>query len=232
MLPADQSDRLHQVQETLNNLRIFDVSTRFVKEYTDKNFKPRIHAELLLLAHFYHRDLEFVNKDRYIGCSKPSCYCCDLYIRCHPGNFVVRPSHGNLWMNWRAPVPPLDDDKAAQKHTAKVLNDMVKYVRRDVLFQIESKQPRRSRVPDSTTGISTSVAGSWIIVEKTLNSVSIYKCITFPAAVIDVSARPTASSLSSSSCQFTRSRGWRAADFFRNSLAELIEKRTRIDKDR
>jgi hypothetical protein len=172
MLPANESDLLKQVREILRDIRVFDVATSFLDAYTADNFRPRIHAELLLLEHFYHNDLDFVDSDRYIGCSKPSCYCCDLYMKSHPGNFVARACHGNLWVNWRAPIPPIEDKMAAQKHTADILNGMVKKVREDVIFQIMSKRPRRPRVPDSTTGMSTSAAWPRMMAETAPNSVS------------------------------------------------------------
>jgi OTT_1508-like deaminase len=157
MLSKDESQRLQEIREMVGNFKVFDISAQFLEIYTDKTFRPRIHAELLLLEHFHQHNLEFVENDRYIGCSKPSCYCCDLYMRCHPGNFVRRACHGNLWINWRAPIPPVADDQVARQHTAKMLNEMVKSIRQDALDQLLSKQPRRPRVPDSTTGMSTSI---------------------------------------------------------------------------
>lgn len=157
MLSKDESQRLQEIREMVRNFKVFDISAQFLQTYTDKLFRPRIHAELLLLEHFHQHNLEFVENDRYIGCSKPSCYCCDLYMRCHPGNFVRRACHGNLWINWRAPIPPVADDQVARQHTAKMLNEMVKSIRQDALDQLLSKQPRRPRVPDSTTGMSTSI---------------------------------------------------------------------------
>jgi hypothetical protein len=157
MVTKDKNQLLHDVREAVKTFTVMDISADFVAKYKGKTFKPRIHAELLLLEYFYHRNLRFVENDRYIGCSKPSCYCCDLYMKCHPGDFVPRACHGNLWINWRAPIPPVDNDEQARKHTAKMLNEMVKTVRRDAIGQLLSKQPRRQRVPDSTTGISPSI---------------------------------------------------------------------------
>lgn len=70
------------------------------KEYT---FSTLVHAELLLLDHFWRNDYQFWVRDRYIGCSKPACYSCYRYISNHPGNFVDPPSHYKIHMNWRAP---------------------------------------------------------------------------------------------------------------------------------
>lgn len=172
MFPAHESERLQKVQQMLDSFKMFDVSARFEENYKDQNFQPRVHAELLLLEHFHQHRREFVNGDRYIGCSKPSCYCCDLYIKCHSGRFAVRASHGNLWKNWRAPIPPIDDDEVARKHTAKILNKMVEHVRHDVAFQIESKAPPRPNVPDSTTGITTLATGPHLLPAESSSLVS------------------------------------------------------------
>jgi hypothetical protein len=170
MIPKAESQRLQDVREAVRNFTVKDISAEFTAKYTDKTFKPRVHAELLLLEHFYHKNLRFVENDRYIGCSKPSCYCCDLYMKCHPGGFMTRACHGNLWIKWRAPDPPIDNDEQARKHTAKMLNEMVKTVRRDAIGQLLSKQPRRRRVPDSTTGMSTAIPDLTAIL-ATLNPV-------------------------------------------------------------
>ena len=172
MLPANSEDRLQQIRETLRDIRLFDVSASFRIAYTDDTFKPRVHAELLLLEHFFHHELDFVNNDRYIGCSKPSCYCCDMYMRFHPGSFVTRPCHGNLWVNWQAPAPLTKVKAKAQKHTASILNEMIGTIRKDVLFQIDSRSPRRPRAPDSTTGISTGLYGLQATMLEGLMSVS------------------------------------------------------------
>jgi hypothetical protein len=155
MLPKHESVRLEHTQEVLRSSRVLDFETAFLDKYTSKNFAPRPHAEVLLLEHFYLNNLRFFGNERYIGCSKPSCYCCDLYIKFHPGKFIPRPCHGNIWPNWCAPALAVDDDGHIQWHVKQILNRMIEYVRRDALFQITSKLPRRSWVPDSTTALST-----------------------------------------------------------------------------
>jgi OTT_1508-like deaminase len=179
MLPANESDRLKKIQEIVRNNRVIDIPLKFFEAYTDKNFKPRIHAEVLLFEYFHHKNLEFVNNDRYVGCSKPSCYCCDIYMKCHPGSFIARASHGNLWSNWRAPILPLEDGEAAQKHTRDMLSGMVKYIRQDALYQIESRLSPRQKVPDSTTGMSTSIAGTWTIIEPGAKPVCIHHSTSY-----------------------------------------------------
>lgn len=86
--------RVRILQSTSND----DLAARFKRIHKDPKFVPKVHAEALMMEHFYSNQLRFFGNDRYIGCSKPSCYCCDLYLRCHPGNFEARPCHGNVWV--------------------------------------------------------------------------------------------------------------------------------------
>lgn len=47
---------------------------------TASSFSTRVHAELLLVAHFQSSKIKFLDGDKYIGCSKPACFCCYHYI--------------------------------------------------------------------------------------------------------------------------------------------------------
>jgi hypothetical protein len=105
----------------------------------DHTFSALVHAELLLLDHFWRNDYQFWERDRYIGCSKPACYSCYRYISNHPGNFVDPPSHHRIYMNWRAP-------NANPDLPLSMLADLV---RRDLFAEIESPEPRRDDRPDS-----------------------------------------------------------------------------------
>lgn len=156
MVGKSETERLEKLQDILKCMRHFDIEASFKEQYGAKSLHPRIHSEVLILEHFYADGREFVNNDRYIGCSKPSCYCCDLYIRYHPGRFENRACHGNLWTNWALPVD-IRNNPASNMHAKKILDDMIEQVRRDLLYQIESKQPQRRKWPDSTTGMSGSI---------------------------------------------------------------------------
>jgi len=80
----EELDRLHQPFPKLR------------EECQKKTWRPRVHAELILLDLFWSQNLEFVENDKYIGCSKPACYCCYHYITVHPGRFVPPACHNNL----------------------------------------------------------------------------------------------------------------------------------------
>lgn len=157
MVDKSENERLEKLQNSLNCMRHFDIEEDFQKKYAEKSKSLRIHSELQILEHFYSDDRKFLNNDRYIGCSKPSCYCCELYIRLHPGMFESRACHGNLWTNWAFPV---DIRSPSSVYAKKILDGMIEHVRRDLLQQIESKLPQRRKWPDSTTGMSRSILAS------------------------------------------------------------------------
>jgi hypothetical protein len=56
-------------------------------------------ARTLGKEHIHVNRVSFVGNERYIGCSKPFCYCCNLYASFHPGLCLPRPCHGNTWIN-------------------------------------------------------------------------------------------------------------------------------------
>ena len=114
----------------------FDILDRLLAIYKDKTFKPRVHAELILLEFFYKNHLTFIDDDRFIGCSKPACYCCYHYISAHPGGFVRPPCYGIRYINWRPPdFNPMDASE--KKHRQDILNQIIKQIRLDTLRQIE-----------------------------------------------------------------------------------------------
>lgn len=149
--------------ERLSDLdKAFHIQKYFRMEYEDKKHKPRPHAELILLEHFYHnRELiSLVDNDRYVGCSKPACYCCFLYIRCHPGHFVEPATHQKIYLNWMPPTCRTGDDirdsKFAQ-HEKKILIDMNQIVKARLILQIMSFSGRRKKTFDSVTGDTLSI---------------------------------------------------------------------------
>ncbi|KAF7933095.1 uncharacterized protein EAE97_008862 [Botrytis byssoidea] len=131
----------------------YQLSTHLSSHCTNPNWRPKIHAELLLLQHFHSRNLHFVDNDRYIACSKPACYCCYHYIRVHPGKFVVPGSHCNHYLNWRAPDVE-EGDERGEKIREGVLIEMSRVFRGEVLMQIKEMREPGGWKPDSLTEIS------------------------------------------------------------------------------
>lgn len=159
MLSSQDVHRANDLNEALEKLRGFDVPEAFEKKYCARSFMPHIHAEVYLLEHFYFGRMKFLERDRYVGCSKPSCYCCGLYMRFHPGNVAIRPCSGNVWTHWSPPIEVKSGmEQGKWKHTLDIMNAMNNFIRRDVIEEIETRAPRGMRMPDTTTGFST--AGS------------------------------------------------------------------------
>lgn len=157
MLPND-AHRAEQVLKLMRNATAagFDLDKAFTRDYDSKTFSTRSHAELLLLQHFLMEKLAFFDNDKFVGSSKPSCYCCSLYFRLHEGNVVTRPSHGNVWSKWCLPAGLMQEDEGRLTWDGKtIVKRMTKQLRTDVLELVESGLPRRARLKDSTTGLWT-----------------------------------------------------------------------------
>ena len=159
MLKTEDTSKVFY-QEALNAMDTkFKIYERLKKEYKDPTFLPHVHAELILLDHFYKGRYNFVDGDKYIGCSKPACYCCYHYISVHPGNFAHPASHNKTYLAWRPPDIVGDDvEESAKKHRRDIMNKVIEIIRTDVLEQIDKKSGSCHMHPDSTTGITPSVA--------------------------------------------------------------------------
>lgn len=97
-------EQIKKYRDTLGELdQKFALTEKLHNQCTSTNWRPRVHAELILLDFFWTQNLNFVGGDKYIGCSKAACYSCYLYIQAHPGSFVPPACHNNIWLNWRPP---------------------------------------------------------------------------------------------------------------------------------
>jgi OTT_1508-like deaminase len=152
MLPSN-SPELARYQADLGQMDdLFQLSARLKKSYQNPNFSPRVHAEIQVLEHFHNNDLQFVDSDRFIACSKDACYCCSLYIRHHPGNFVPPSCHQNIYLNWKVPDMHKDDSNTRRD----TINKMIQDIRKAALDQISQRSPAHRWHPDSYTGITVS----------------------------------------------------------------------------
>ena len=150
VLQDNDLDRVSQVQKYLEDRWGDEASAEFRDRYARRTTKPSIHAELSILEHFYRNNLSYVGGDRYIGCSKPSCYCCDLYMQLHPHKVSQRPSHGNVWVKWCLPIQEHAGSTASG--STDILKRMVEKMRLDIFSGCFPTS--RSRMPESTTGIT------------------------------------------------------------------------------
>ncbi|KAI1364695.1 hypothetical protein F5Y08DRAFT_203905 [Xylaria arbuscula] len=155
MLPCDGFNaEYREAADTMN--RRFDIVKRFKDTYDDKNFSPLMHAEIQVLEHFWGRR-QFFEDDRYIGCSKPACYCCHLYMQHHPARCAVPQTSRNVYLNWGLRLLPQGSRDPEYKHQRDILNEMAKSIREDALDQILRKTSAAPWHPDSQTGFTLRV---------------------------------------------------------------------------
>lgn len=133
-------------------------ASRSMGDLEDRQFHAKPHAEAVILDHFFTANLAFVTGDRYVACSKPSCYCCKLYFKFHPLRAVTGRHHGNLWIQWGLPRSLRLTNGRSDRVTVKILRRMSDEVRKDVLSAILPGSSRQVNMFDSTTGFSMSRA--------------------------------------------------------------------------
>lgn len=122
-----------------------------------QEFRPVVHAEVQVLEAFHFGKRAFVQNDRYVGTSKPACYCCYLYFRSHPLKCTTSRAHQNIWLNWGPPLLARGAADERYVHQRTILNSMIETIRVDALDQISQKAAAPLSHLDSTTGITPSV---------------------------------------------------------------------------
>ena len=140
---ADAAGKLAYAQELLNELR-------------EKEQTCVLHAEIAVAHHFDSHDMRFIDGDRYVGCSKPSCYACTIYLGLQTPVFAHRPQHGNAWFRWCLPDVVDRDGNADASATIRLARDMASEVRKDIAKCIIGGHYGHRRLFESTTGISQS----------------------------------------------------------------------------
>jgi hypothetical protein len=126
------------------------------KKRKEWSFQPKVHAEAVMADHFFRHNLVFWGEDRYIGCSKPSCFCCDLYLKNHGREFSDRPCHGNIWINWCPTSPSLAGSMLGDVPTETIMGIMTQKMRAEAeRLLLSGLRQSRTRV-ESTTGFSGS----------------------------------------------------------------------------
>lgn len=144
-------DKLHRTVRRNNQNTCEDVQAAFLQRVTDEKFRPRVHAEVLLADYIHATKLRFINDLRYIGCSKPSCVLCHMYLEAHPTGIMPLPCHGNLWPNWS---PPLLTSTGIHQHTVEFTQKMILNLQGFIMQWLMNGQVSRRRLPESTTGFT------------------------------------------------------------------------------
>lgn len=116
----------------------------------------RVHAELQIADTFSRsRDMEFVDNDKYIGCSKGACYFCYNWLCYHKHYYVQPATHQKIIPGCRGPDDNLNETGA------KVLIDMYSKIigqtAQDILdFLQENALPRLQYMSTDASSRATS----------------------------------------------------------------------------
>lgn len=128
-----------------------NAASEYNDRYKSRQVKTYIHAELLVLNHFYRFNLKFADDVRYIGCSKPSCYCCHTYMRLHPWTVLSRPCHGNTWLRWAMPILHFDRNGTCSDRDAQLLSEMIHTMHCEI--EASPVDGLEAQLLESTTGL-------------------------------------------------------------------------------
>jgi len=82
-----------------------------------------------------------------------------MYIRQHPGRYVLPASHNKVYISWRLP-DVFDQDLGAAALLAiqeRILLKMIQSVRQDLFTEMRSRTMRLPYHTDSTTGITSTL---------------------------------------------------------------------------
>ena len=117
---AEEAQRLHGLDQTIE------------RQWTSRRFRPIVHGELLLLNWLENNGgtapSRFFGAWAYIGGSKPTCRLCHYYLSSHPSGVRARPTHGNLYPNWRMPDGADVQGGSAEDDPLKVRLEMIQKV--------------------------------------------------------------------------------------------------------
>lgn len=145
--PRYRSDEIRPaVVKKLNNAKSLH------KRFVDVRQIPIVHAEAAMAYYFWANSKTFADGELAIGCSKPSCFCCDMYLRILFDGRLLRPTHGNAWFAWYPPSSPVAGYKRHDARTVDIVNRMGSEIQSNVEKCIDKGIFGRDRMHDSTTG--------------------------------------------------------------------------------
>jgi hypothetical protein len=141
--------RLHELDSSLDR----PIYSSMVSRQT---IVTRVHAELQIADTFSRsRDMEFVDNDKYIGCSKSACYFCYNWLCNHKHYYVQPATHHKIILGCRGP-----DDNLNEMGANVLIGMYSKFIRQtgqDILdFLQENAQPRLQYMSTDASSRATS----------------------------------------------------------------------------
>jgi len=154
MPPGDEHDACCESSRTM---AIMGVDDHIRDQAGKKAWRPIVHAEVnlhaYLLMHERAHETSYWNECKYIGSSKPTCRMCGHYFQVHEDDVEVRPSHGNLYLNWRLPV--LEDPEVStedlQQQRSTLVDDVTEVVMKDLKHTLRDRVIKGKKHDTSTS---------------------------------------------------------------------------------
>jgi hypothetical protein len=123
-----------------------------LSEYS-QNVLTEVHPELLVINYFDAlSDGGFINeRDKYIGCTKPSCYLCHLFISYHPARYAQISSNSRICLDWRLPDISHGEGNAMAraKDQKSVLRKLIETIRTDLEEKVNNDWISQSHSSES-----------------------------------------------------------------------------------
>ncbi|UPL02105.1 hypothetical protein LCI18_013039 [Fusarium solani-melongenae] len=138
------------------DLQRFKLDDLITEVWKDPNFRPIVHAEVLLLDHLDKKGLLeprfFFNEWMYIGSSKPTCKLCHHYFTLHHvPNVGHRSSHGNLYLHWRFPDVLKSQGETGIQNRQIMVDRVLQKVRKEAFDIVSRKVTSSYKGDDSFT---------------------------------------------------------------------------------
>lgn len=154
-MAAAEKHSIPDLEEYAEDLQKLGLDKAIELQVSKAAFKPTVHAEIIvhdyLLKNGHTRSSSFWNDWQYIGSSKPTCRLCSYCFESqHHDGIQVRPSHFNLYPNWRLPDYPGEDDPGARKAYDEIFLRITQKIRDDAKRSLEQRTTR-GKAHDSNT---------------------------------------------------------------------------------
>ena len=157
------NEPLERLQVPGQNESVKELFQEYYSKFISTKGKLAVHAEALMLEHSERTEgFTFVDNDRFIGCSKSSCYLCDQYFDTTVPKTETMPTHNKIYLMWRLP------DKVPEDEQMEILRGMVFRFGREIKKTLDERTERRAKHADSTTGVTspTYKSGKFLVLLK------------------------------------------------------------------
>ncbi|CAG8197848.1 unnamed protein product [Penicillium salamii] len=153
MFKKNSEDKDSLKEGLLHLHKVAGIFDTFIRQYNGSTLE--VHAELQVLEYFWKLRKTFAGEDRFIACSKPACFCCELYFKYHPARVMVSSSHRKIWTKWSPPnVEQLDRKCPTAMQQRNIVNKMTETLREQVFSHVIQCVPSKRWHPDSITNIT------------------------------------------------------------------------------